>query len=50
MASRMEFNKTLVKGLDKLERLYVDQLMATEDANEGIASFLEKRKPEWKNR
>lgn len=29
------------------ERLYIDELMATHDANEGIASFLEKRKPEW---
>jgi cyclohexa-1,5-dienecarbonyl-CoA hydratase len=32
-----------------VERLYIDDLMATADANEGIASFLEKRKPEWRN-
>jgi cyclohexa-1,5-dienecarbonyl-CoA hydratase len=31
------------------ERLYLDELMSTHDANEGIQSFLEKRKPEWKN-
>lgn len=33
-----------------VERMYIDDLMATRDANEGIAAFLEKRKPEWKNR
>jgi cyclohexa-1,5-dienecarbonyl-CoA hydratase len=32
-----------------VERLYIDDLMATRDANEGIASFLEKRKPKWSN-
>jgi len=32
------------------EKIYLDELMATADANEGIASFLEKRKPEWRNR
>jgi len=30
-----------------LEKLYLDELMASHDANEGINSFLEKRKPEW---
>jgi len=29
--------------------MYVNQLMQTHDANEGINSFLEKRKPEWNN-
>ena len=33
-----------------MEHLYVKELMESEDANEGINSFLEKRKPEWKNR
>jgi cyclohexa-1,5-dienecarbonyl-CoA hydratase len=35
--------------LDRMERLYVDVLMETADANEGIAAFLDKRKAEWKN-
>lgn len=32
-----------------LEKLYLESLMATADANEGIQSFIEKRKPEWKD-
>jgi cyclohexa-1,5-dienecarbonyl-CoA hydratase len=36
--------------LPDLEKLYVQELMATADANEGIQAFLEKRRPNWKNR
>ena len=32
-----------------LERLYVNELMKTHDANEGIAAFLERRKPLYTN-
>lgn len=32
------------------EKVFLEELMATEDVNEGIASFFEKRRPEWKNR
>jgi cyclohexa-1,5-dienecarbonyl-CoA hydratase len=38
------------KSLKKVEDLYLDQLMKTEDANEGLRSFMEKRKPEWKSK
>lgn len=37
-------------ALARLERLYLDELMASADANEGLASFLEKRPPQWKHR
>ncbi len=49
-ASRVKFNHILRKMLVDVEALYLNELMETEDANEGINSFLEKRKPEWKNR
>jgi cyclohexa-1,5-dienecarbonyl-CoA hydratase len=35
------------KGLARAERIYLDELMKTEDAREGIRAFLEKRKPRW---
>ena len=40
----------LDKGLERAERIYVDELMKTDDAREGITAFLEKRKPAWKAR
>ena len=49
-ASRTTFNHLLSKMLPAVESLYLNGLMNTEDANEGINSFLEKRRPVWKNR
>ena len=49
-AARMEFNRVIKDGLQKQEQLYIDELMATHDANEGIASFLEKRRPDWQDK
>ena len=49
-ASRTFFNHILKKMLPELEEMYLNGLMNTDDANEGINSFLEKRKPVWKNR
>lgn len=48
-ASRHEMYRSFMKNIDDIEKMYVDELMATEDANEGIRAFLEKRKPVWKN-
>jgi cyclohexa-1,5-dienecarbonyl-CoA hydratase len=35
------------KGLARAERIYLDELISTEDAREGIIAFLEKRPPKW---
>ena len=35
------------KGLVRAEQIYNDELMKTEDAREGIAAFLERRRPKW---
>jgi len=35
------------KGLARAEQIYCDQLMKTADAQEGIAAFLERRRPKW---
>ena len=36
------------KGLARAEKIYLEQLMKTEDAQEGIEAFLQKREPIWK--
>lgn len=41
----------LVKSrLAEVEKMYLEQLMKTRDANEGLAAFLDKRKPRWEHR
>jgi cyclohexa-1,5-dienecarbonyl-CoA hydratase len=40
----------LDKGLARAEKIYLEELMQTGDAKEGIAAWMEKRKPEWKGR
>jgi cyclohexa-1,5-dienecarbonyl-CoA hydratase len=40
----------LDKGLARAEKIYIEGLMETEDAREGVQAWLDKRKPEWKGR
>lgn len=48
-AQRMMMADTYRQYISRMEDLYLNELMATHDAVEGIASFLEKRKPVWKD-
>lgn len=35
------------KGLARAEQIYYDELMKTADAREGVAAFIERRRPNW---
>jgi cyclohexa-1,5-dienecarbonyl-CoA hydratase len=35
------------KGLARAEKIYLDELMKTRDAREGIQAFIDKREPKW---
>lgn len=42
-------NDDMQRGLKAIERIYLEDMMKTHDATEGLKAFLEKRKPTWKN-
>lgn len=42
--------RPFLEALPEAERAFLQELMATEDVREGIASFFEKRRPQWRNR
>lgn len=48
-ASRHRLHRDLDLVLPDLERQYLEELMSARDPAEGIAAFLEKRKPSWKH-
>jgi len=39
-----------LEGLERIEKIYLEELMTSEDAQEGLKAFMEKRKPLWKNK
>lgn len=44
------YGASFMEALTTVESLYLNELMKTEDAHEGIKAFMEKRKPVWRNR
>ena len=49
-AMREATGRPFHEALHHVEKIYLKDMMATEDATEGLTAFMEKRKPVWKNR
>ncbi len=49
-AARGRWRDEVSADLDRVEALYLDSLMQTHDAVEGLAAFIEKRQPKWEHR
>jgi cyclohexa-1,5-dienecarbonyl-CoA hydratase len=49
-AARAPFAARAKQRLAEVERLYLEGLMKTHDASEGLRAFLEKRRPHWEHR
>lgn len=48
-AARAEFCRRMDARLDEVEALYLNELMSTRDAVEGLTAFLAKRQAKWEN-
>jgi cyclohexa-1,5-dienecarbonyl-CoA hydratase len=42
--------RPFLEALERAEDIYLNELMKTEDAQEGVQAFMEKRKPDWRNK
>jgi len=49
-AARVGFVPEVKRRIAEVERIYLDELMKTHDANEGLAAFLAKRPAAWAHR
>lgn len=47
---RISEESTFDPALRRIEKVYLEELMGTHDAQEGIRAYLEKREPRWKDR
>jgi cyclohexa-1,5-dienecarbonyl-CoA hydratase len=48
-AARHGFARRFREELGEVERIYLQEMMSTSDAVEGLRAFLEKRPPQWRN-
>jgi cyclohexa-1,5-dienecarbonyl-CoA hydratase len=49
-AARGAYLPEVRRRLDEVERLYLDRLMTTRDAVEGLQAFIARRAPAWEHR
>ncbi|HEX2343590.1 MAG TPA: enoyl-CoA hydratase/isomerase family protein [Vicinamibacterales bacterium] len=49
LAARFALREQVARTLPALEQLYLSRLMRTADAAEGVAAFMEKRAPRWRD-
>jgi len=49
-AARAGFRERVAEKIARVERLYLEELMATRDAVEGLTAFIAKRPPDWEDR
>ncbi len=49
LAAREEYRQRVIAKLERVETLYLSELMESHDAVEGLTAFLEKRHAKWEN-
>lgn len=49
-AMRAAEPRSFLDGLTRADEIYLKELMATSDAKEGLAAYMDKRKPVWQNK
>jgi cyclohexa-1,5-dienecarbonyl-CoA hydratase len=47
--ARLPVAAAIERHLDEIEQLYLNDLMLTHDAREGVQAFIERRPPHWRN-
>ncbi len=48
-AMRIHFARRFKLQIEDIKEIYINELMETHDATEGLRAFLEKRRPEWRD-
>jgi cyclohexa-1,5-dienecarbonyl-CoA hydratase len=49
-AARESYAPQVERRIAQVQRLYLNHMMQTRDANEGLTAFLAKRPPKWEHR